>query len=220
MSAGTNSRQWQSNYDGIQKLRLETATVPAPSPTQILVKIHAVSLNYKDGEVIEGLMNHHKSATFPENLVPCSDGVGEVIETGADVKGFKAGERVMSLCFPLHQTGQVQAKHLANGPGMTDHGLLTEYKVFEEWAVVKVPSYLSDEEASTFPIAGTTAWMAINGLSPIGQQDRQGQTMLVQGTGGVSMMGLVLGKANGLRGTSSRHCYLAESPETNVGQSL
>lgn len=203
MSSRTQTRQWQSSLDGIQNIHLETATLPSPSPTQILVKVHAVALNYKDGEVIEGLMKHHKSATFPENLVPCSDGVGEVVEAGTDVKGFKRGDRVLSLCFPLHQTGQVQAKHLVNGPGMTDHGLLTEYRLFEEWAVVKVPAYLTDEEAATFPIAGTTAWMAINGLQPLGQPGRQGQTMLVQGTGGVSIMGLVLGKASGMKGEFS-----------------
>lgn len=204
MSTETTSRQWQSSLDGIQRLRLETVTVPPPSPKQILVKMRAVSLNYKDGEVVEGLMKHHKSAVFPENLVICSDGVGEVVASGADVTGFKTGDRVLSLCFPLHQTGQAQPKHLGGGPGMTAHGVLTEYKLFEDWAVVKVPAYLTDEEAATFPVAGTTAWMAINGLRPMGQPGGQGQTMLVQGTGGVSMMGLILGKASGMKGSSRR----------------
>jgi NADPH:quinone reductase-like Zn-dependent oxidoreductase len=201
MTTETQTRQWQSNLDGIKNLRLASSKVAAPFAKQILVKMSAVALNYKDGEVIEGLMKHHKSATFPKDLVPCSDGVGKIVSTGDEVTAFTTGERVMSLCFPLHQTGQVQANHLASGPGMTDNGVLTEYKLFEEWAVVKVPSYLSDEEAATFPIAGTTAWMAINGLSPIGQPGRQGQTMLVQGTGGVSMQGLIFGKASGLKGT-------------------
>jgi NADPH:quinone reductase-like Zn-dependent oxidoreductase len=202
MTAERSTRQWQSSLDGIDNLRFEISTVPPPSPSQILVRVRAVALNYKDGEVVEGLMKHHKTATFPENLVPCSDGVGEVVQVGNDVEGHKVGDRVLSLCFPLHQTGQVQAKHLANGPGMTDHGLLTEYRLFEEWAVVKVPTYLSDEEAATFPIAGTTAWMAINGLRPLGHSGGEGQIMLVQGTGGVSMMGLVLGKASGMNGWS------------------
>lgn len=220
MQADTETRQWQSSLDGIQKLRLATAMVPRPLPNQILVKMHAIALNYKDGETIEGQMKHHKSTTTPENLVPCSDGVGEVVVSGTDVKGFKAGDRVLSLCFPLHQTGQVQAKHLANGPGMTDHGVLTEYRLFEDWAVVKVPSYLTDEEAATFPIAGTTAWMAINGFRPIGQPGREGQTLLVQGTGGVSMMGLVLGKACGMKGKSPTSRSPGETSMSNIPQSL
>ncbi|ETN37031.1 uncharacterized protein HMPREF1541_08019 [Cyphellophora europaea CBS 101466] len=199
MAQDTESRQWQSSLDGIANLILDTTTVPAPSSGQLLVKMRAVALNYKDGEVIEGLMKHHKSATFPKDLVPCSDGVAEVLKVGAEVKDFRAGDRVLSLCFPLHQTGQVQAKHLANAPGMTDHGVLAEYRLFENWAVVKVPHYLTDEEAATFPIAGTTAWMAINGFRPIGQPGGEGQTMLVQGTGGVSIMGLKLGKASGMK---------------------
>lgn len=209
MTEGTTTRQWQSNYDGIANLRLAETTVAAPKGNQILVKIKAVSLNFKDGEVIEGLMKHHKSATFPENLVPCSDGVGEVVAAGGDVKAFTVGDRVLSICFPLHQTGQVQAKHLANGPGMTDHGVLTEYRLFDESAVVKLPDYLSDEEAATFPIAGVTAWMSINCFNPIGQPGRKGETLLVQGTGGVSMMGLVLGKASGMKG---KHIFQHQNP--------
>jgi NADPH:quinone reductase-like Zn-dependent oxidoreductase len=191
--------------DGIAKLRLATVTVPSPSKGQLLIKMRAVALNYKDGEVLNGLMKHHKTATFPKSLVPCSDGVGEVIEIGEGVTKFQKGDRVLSLCFPLHQTGQIQAKDLQLSPGMTAHGCLTEYKTIDDWAVVKAPPHLSDSEAVTFPIAGTTAWMAINGLRPLGQPGGQGQTMLVQGTGGVSMMGLVLGKASGMNGTYLMH---------------
>lgn len=195
------TRQWQTNYDGIGNLKLVTATVQPPTAKQLLVKIKAVALNYKDGEIIEAPMKHHKTATFPDNLVIGSDAVGEVISVGSDVTSFKVGDRVLSLCFPLHQTGPAQAKYLQDSPGMTDHGVLTEYKLFEDWTVVKVPEFLTDEEAATFPIAGVTAWMSINYFNPIGQPGGAGQTMLVQGTGGVSIMGLLLGKASGMKGS-------------------
>ena len=200
MPEPTQTRQWQTNYDGIPNLRLTTANVPPPTPTQVLVKIHAVSLNYKDGEIIEAPMRHHKTASFPSDLVIGSDAVGTVISAGSDVKSFAVGDRVLSLCFPTHQTGQIQAKDLDVSPGMTTHGVMTEHRCFEEWAVVKVPEYLSDEEASCFPIAGTTAWMSLQCFNPIGRPQGEGKILLVQGTGGVSVMGLVLGKALGMKG--------------------
>ncbi|KPI36127.1 Zinc-type alcohol dehydrogenase-like protein [Cyphellophora attinorum] len=181
--------------------QVTTFTVATPSPTQILVKILAVALNYKDGEIIQAPMKHHKTATFPSNLVIGSDAVGQVISVGSSVTQFKPNDRVLSLCFPLHQTGPAKAAYLADSPGMTDQGVLTEYKLFEDWAVVGVPDYLTDEEAATFPIAGTTAWMSLNYFNPIGVPNigLQGKTLLVQGTGGVSIMGLQLGKASGMK---------------------
>ena len=83
-------------------------------------------------------------------------------------------------------------------------GCLTQFRLFKESAVVKTPSYLSDTEACNFQIAGTTAWMAVNGMRPLGQPGGSGETILVQGTGGVSIMGLLIAKASGARGESLR----------------
>lgn len=82
----------------------------------------------------------------------------------------------------------------------TGKGCLTQYRLFKESDVIKTPSYLSDFEACNLSIAGTTAWMAINGMRPIGQPGGAGETILVQGTGGVSIMGLLIAKASGARG--------------------
>ena len=193
------TRQWESSLDGIDNIRLANATVPEPTSSQILVKILCVSLNYKDGETINGFFKHHKSSNTVENLVPCSDAVGTVLATGDQTTKFKKGDRVLSTCFPTHLTGQVQAKDLAAGVGGATHGVLTEYRLFEDWAVVRVPDYLTDEEACTFTIAGCTAWMALQGFRPMGEPAGQGQTVLVIGTGGVSIFGLQIAKACGMQ---------------------
>lgn len=200
MTEGIQSRQWQSSLDGISNLHLETVPVPSPGATQILVKTLCVSLNYKDGETINGLYKHHKSSQSPPNLVPCSDSVGRVVSVGSAATLFKPGDRVISLSFPSHKTGQVQEKHLAEGLGAARHGVLTEYRVYEEGNVVRCPDYLTDEEAATTPIAGTTAWMAINGQRPLGYPGGKGESVLIQGTGGVSIMGLLIAKASGMKG--------------------
>ena len=92
------------------------------------------------------------------------------------------------------------------------HGVLCQYRLFEEHAVVRTPGYLTDVEACNFQIAGTTAWMAINGFRPIGQPGGQGETMLIQGTGGVSIMGLLIGKASGAR------CIVTSSSDEKLGR--
>ena len=214
MSPGaTQTRQWESSLDGIDNLRFTSTTMPEPSPSQMLVKIHCVSLNYKDGETISGLFKHHKAVRTIENLVPCADAVGTVVSLGSDVTKFKEGERVLSICYPTHLTGHFEAKHFASGVGSGTHGVLTEYRIFEEGAVLKVPLYLTDEEACTFTIAGTTAWMSLQGFRPLGQPGGKGETVLLIGTGGVSIFGLQLAKACGMQVvvTSSSHSKLGRA---------
>lgn len=191
------SRRWESDLDGISKLRLTTAKVLPPAPSQILVKIHCVALNYKDGETINGFFKHHKSSNTVDNLVPCSDAVGTVVTVGSEVNSWKKGDRVMSTCFPTHLTGQFGPGDFQSGVGSATHGVLTEYRIFEHWAVVKVPGYLTDEEAATFPIAACTAWMALQGWKH--QVPDNSKVVLVQGTGGVAIFGLQLAKALGMK---------------------
>ena len=155
-----------------------------------------------------GLYNHHKSVQHPPALVPCSDMCGVVVAVGkyrADPSDpytnaafqLSAGDRVISTFAPTHITGQVQARDLANGLGGPVSGVLTQYRVFPTYAVVKVPDYLSDEEASCLPIAAMTAWMSLNCMRPQGQIVGGGETILCQGTGGVSIAGLQIASAVG-----------------------
>lgn len=157
MSAET--RQYQTSLDGIDNLRLATTTIELPQGKQILVKIKAVSLNYKDAETIEGLFKHHKASVAPANLVPCADSVGIITALGPGVSKWKQGDRVLSTSYPDYLTGQVKPEYLSKGVGSAVNGVLTEYRLFDEGAVVRAPDYLTDVEACNMQIAGTTAWM-------------------------------------------------------------
>ena len=92
---------------------------------------------------------------------------------------------------------------MTSGLGLPLPGVLTQYRVFPEYGLVKAPDYLSDEEAATLPIAGVTAWMAINGMRPLGQAGGKGEKVLIQGTGGVAVNGLLIAKASGAEGNLS-----------------
>lgn len=138
--------------------------------------------------------------------------VGTVVKLGSRGSDAKAsewveGDRVMAIFNLTHVTEQITDEHLPSGLGLPLPGVLSEYRCFPTYGLVKVPSYLSDEEGSTLPIAAVTAWMALNWMQPIGQPVRGAdQVVLLQGTGGVSIAGLQLAKASGLTGKWSV-CY-------------
>lgn len=155
----TSSRQYQTSLDGISHLRFASVSLPPPADKQILVKINAVSLNYKDAETIEGLFKHHKSSVAPADLVPCADSAGEVAAVGSEASKWKKGDRVLSTSYPDYRSGTMKPEYLAKGVGSGVNGVLTEYRLFDEDTVVRTPEYLSDVEACTLQIAGTTAWM-------------------------------------------------------------
>lgn len=146
-----------------------------------------------------GLYTHHKSmkGASQEPLVICSDMSGEITALGAGVSTWAVGDRVMGTFNQTHLTGQIKEHHMAHGVGLPLDGVLQDYRVFPETGLVKVPGYLSDEQASCLPIAALTAWMAINWMRPLGQSGGKGQVVLVQGTGGVSISGLQIAKASG-----------------------
>jgi NADPH:quinone reductase-like Zn-dependent oxidoreductase len=155
--------------------------------------------------VCNGEYSHHKSLNQSSTLVPCSDMCGVVTESRSS--RFKTGARVLSIFNQTHLTGQVRESDMASGLGFPLQGVLAEYRVFPADGLVACPEYLSDEEASCLPIAGVTAWMSINGFQPLGQPldfskgDNRDEvpTVLVQGTGGVSVAGLQIAHAAGLR---------------------
>ncbi|KAH7250714.1 hypothetical protein FSOLCH5_000117 [Fusarium solani] len=193
------NRQWTTAQDGIDKMTFGEGVVAEPKDGEVLVKIHAVALNYRDTEVIAGDYNHHMSIKDSNPLVPCSDMCGTVIVSRSP--RLKAGTRVMSIFNQTHLTGQVTEADLASGLGLPLPGVLTEYRCFPADGLVPAPAYMSDEEAACLPIASVTAWMCINGMRPMGQPadgTKKKETVLLQGTGGVSVAGLQIAKAAGL----------------------
>jgi NADPH:quinone reductase-like Zn-dependent oxidoreductase len=200
MGASSSIKQWETSQDGLDNLKLTTASLPSPGPNEVLVKISAISINYRDTEVIMGLYNHHKTIDGgPDpSIVPCSDMCGTIVTTNSPQ--WKVGDRVLSTFNQTHLKGQIKAEHMKHGMGLPLPGVLAEYRVFPDYGLVKAPDYLSDEEAATLPIAGVTAWMAINGMRPLGQPAGKGETVLIQGTGGVAVNGLLIAVASGAEG--------------------
>jgi len=164
--------------------------VPTPGPSDIVVRVKAASLNKRDLFIQAG--------TYPiaprSGVVPLSDGAGEVVAVGGHVKRFSIGDRVAGNYFARWKSGPI-GYDVFDQLGCTLDGMLAEYTVLhEEWAV-RVPAHLTWLEAATLPCAGVTAWNCVAGAVPI----VAGQTVLVLGSGGVSLFALQLAKAMGAR---------------------
>jgi NADPH:quinone reductase-like Zn-dependent oxidoreductase len=192
---------------GIDSLRVAERSVPEPGPGEVLLQMRAWSLNYRDLLVSKGLYN--PKAHLP--LVPLSDGVGVVARTGEGVGRVKSGDRVAGAFMPGWVEGpptEAKAKTALGGGGP---GMLAEYVVLPEAGVVPVPAHFSDEEAATLPCAAVTAWHAL-----VTEGDVQpGHTVLVQGTGGVSIFALQFARLAGARvlattGTEAKVARLKE----------
>jgi NADPH:quinone reductase-like Zn-dependent oxidoreductase len=164
---------------------------PQPAPCQVLLRMKAASLNYRDLMMVNGSYNPKQ----PLPLIPCSDGVGEVVAAGAEVRGLEVGDRVATLFHQKWLGGAPAYDKLRSTLGGPLDGALSEYAVFPEEGVIKVPEHLTDVEAATLPCAALTAWSALATLGDVGA----GDTVLVQGTGGVSLFALQLGRALGAR---------------------
>ncbi|EEU41706.1 uncharacterized protein NECHADRAFT_53900 [Fusarium vanettenii 77-13-4] len=190
--------QWQTRQDGLDNLMLTKAPLSSPGSGEVLVEIRAVSLNYRDLEVSQGLYSHHKAIASgqPDALVPCSDMCGVVVAIGEGV-AWKIGDRVVSTWNQGHFTGSINPYIMKTGLGLPLDGVLQTHRVFPADALLKAPDYMSDEEASCLTIAAVTAWMAINQFRPLGQPGGKGEIVLLQGTGGVSISGLQIAHAAG-----------------------
>ncbi|KAH7377973.1 hypothetical protein BKA64DRAFT_632121 [Cadophora sp. MPI-SDFR-AT-0126] len=196
MSLPTEIKQWVSLQDGLENLSSTTSSMPVPGPSEVLVKISAVALNYRDTEVIMGLYNHHKTTgSQSPKIVPCSDMCGTIVASNSPK--WKVGDKVLSIFNQTHIKGQVKAADMKSGLGLPLQGVLSEYRAFDAEGLVRKPDYLSDEEAATLPIAAMTAWMAVNGMRPLGSPGGKGEKVLIQGTGGVAISGLQIAKASG-----------------------
>lgn len=174
--------QITENYN-IETLALVQKDHPKVLPHQVLVKMSSVSLNYRDLLVINGIDNWKP----PVGRVPISDGVGRIVEVGNQVSSLAFGDRVAGLFLPNWIEGKLRPEKLTNSLGGRAHdGLLQEYVVFGETEVIKVPAFLTDDAAATLPCAALTAW---HGLIEKGKINK-GNTVLIQGTGGVSIFSM------------------------------
>ncbi len=175
--------------DGGFYLNLEHQSPPQPGPGQIAVRVKAVSLNYRDLLVLRG----GYGGGSPEGLIPCSDAAGEVVEVGEGVTRFRTGDRVTSCFFQDWIGGPASAEAARSALGGAAPGVLAAEVLLQEEGAVFTPAHLTDIEAATLPCAAVTAW---NGLVTRGRV-RAGQTVLLLGTGGVSIFGLQFATACG-----------------------
>jgi NADPH:quinone reductase-like Zn-dependent oxidoreductase len=176
---------------GIDSLTLTQRPEPKLGPGQVVIRVKAASLNYRDLLTVKGQYNPKQ----PLPLVPLSDGVGEVVDVGAGVSRVKTGDRVAGIFAQKWIAGTPSRVELRSTLGGPLDGMLAEYVALSEEGIVHVPAHLSDEEAATLPCAGVTAWSALvtdGGVTA-------GDTVLVQGTGGVSLFALQFAKLTGAR---------------------
>jgi NADPH:quinone reductase-like Zn-dependent oxidoreductase len=176
-----------TNLDG---LRCGQRPDPVPGWHEVLIRIHAVSLNYRDHMIVCG--KYFAPVTRP--TIPLSDGAGEVVAIGPGVTRFRPGDRVAGAFFQVWFDGPPVRRQPALGVPLD--GTLAEYIVLHEEGVVAIPSDLTFEQAATLPCAGVTAW---NALMASGKPLKPGETVLCLGTGGVSILALQLAKAAGAR---------------------
>ncbi len=182
----------QKGSTSIEGLRRGERPNPRLGPNQVLIRVYATSLNYRDQAVVTG---NYPGGAVQRDVIPLSDGAGEVVEVGPGVTRFKVGDRVAGTFFQTWTSGVPSASRPTLGYPLD--GMLAEYAVLHEEGVVGIPRNLSYEEAATLPCAAVTAW---NGLMVAGRQPvRPGDTVLCLGTGGVSMAALQFARAAGAR---------------------
>ena len=173
---------------GLDKFNLNELDIPKPKDSEILIKVNASSLNYHDLMCALGLI------PTDDGRVLLGDAAGEVVEIGEEVKNWQVGDKVMSACFPNWIDGPPRYE-LLSFIGDNQDGYATEYIAIQETAVTKMPSKWSLQEAATLPCAGLTAWRALVDEGRL----QSGESVLVQGTGGVSIIALQFAKEMGAR---------------------
>lgn len=191
------------------RLQIREVAEPKPGHGEVAIRVRATSLNYRD--LI--LADNPKI----ENRVPLSDGAGEIIEVGENVSDWKVGDRVAVNFFRDWLGGRFAAKYHDGALGGTIDGMLSEIVVFPAHSLIKIPDHLSFEEAATLPCAGLTAWCALRRGGFVA-----GDSVLLQGTGGVSVWGLQIVVASGGRAliTSSSDDKLARAHRMGAAQTI
>ena len=175
--------------DGIDAVKQVEIDTPTPAANEILVKMKACSLNYRDMLITMG--GYVRNDIRP--ITPLSDGAGEVVSVGASVTDFKPGDRVIGNFFQAWKEGKIDDAGLNSAMGGSIDGVLADYFILKADCTVKIPDYLSYAEAATLPCAATTAWHALVSVGEL----KAGDTILLLGTGGVSIFGLQISKALG-----------------------
>ena len=175
-----------SKPGGLENLKLTDTENPSLKDNEVLLKVYASSLNYHDLMVALGLI------PTEDKRVPLSDAAGEILDVGKDVSKWAVGDKVMSMCFPNWVSGPPKYD-LLSFIGDNQDGYATELISIPESAITKIPNNLNFKEAATLPCAGLTAWRALVDEGRL----KSGETVLVQGTGGVSVFALQLAKTFG-----------------------
>lgn len=208
-------RTYELRGKGLETLTLVERPVPRPGPGQVLVRMHAASLNYRDLLVASGRYGRGE-LRYP--LVPLSDGAGEVVDVGPGVTHLRPKDRVAGAFFQKWIDGPFDSNKGASALGGAIDGVLSEYVVLEEGGALKFPPSLSYEEAATLPCAAVTAWVA---LMELGSLDPS-HTVLAMGTGGVSIFALQLSKMMGARviQTSSSDAKLSRARELGADHGI
>lgn len=184
MSLPTTQKQWliQGIGKDFETLTYQDAPVPSIGDNDVLVKLHGASLNFRDLIIPQG--KYFFTIDLP--VVAGSDGAGEVVAVGANVTKWQPGDRVLTLFNQGHQSGPMTVATSATGLGGCIDGTLREYGAFNQDGVVRMPKNLDFVEAASLVCAALTSWNCLYGLRPL----RKGETVLVQGTGGVSLFTL------------------------------
>ncbi|MFT3744929.1 MAG: NAD(P)-dependent alcohol dehydrogenase [Pyrinomonadaceae bacterium] len=208
-------RTYEIQEFGIDKLALTERDIPKPGPNEVLVRLRAASLNYRDVMVASGTYNPRMKLP----AIPFSDGSGEVVEIGEGVTKWSVGDPVCSMVIAgWHDGGPTAEKSkTAIGAGAAD-GVLREYAVFSENSIVRVPDHLTFEEAATLPCAPITAWNAL----VVSGKIKAGETVLTLGTGGVSIFAVQIARYFGARviATSSSDQKLAKVRELGADETI
>ena len=180
-----------SNALGIDGLTLVERDEPQLGHGQVLVRVRSVSLNHRD----LGIVKSAGAGSLRLPLIPCSDGAGEVMKIGSGITRFKPGDRVAGIFFQTWLAGEPKAAYHQSALGGAIDGMLAEKVVLHEDGLVHVPAHLTYEEAASLPCAAVTAWHALITRGGL----KVGDTVLVQGTGGVSIFALQFAGMGGAR---------------------
>jgi NADPH:quinone reductase-like Zn-dependent oxidoreductase len=183
-------RAWQISSFGIDSLEFVERPTPAPGPGEVLVAVRAVSLNFRDLLAVKGIYN--PKMQLPR--IPCSDGAGSVVEVGPGVTQWKPGDRVMGIFMQNWVDGPLTRERARGALGGDIDGVLADFVVLKETGLVSIPDHLSFQEAATLPCAAVTAWnaLAAGNIKPAA-------TVLIQGTGGVSIFAMQFARLSGAR---------------------